>query len=155
MKRGVSGGLSTFKDLGPFRYFLGIEVARSCQGCQGISLSQGKYSLDLVQDTCMLGCRFASMSMVPNMRISVESGELLPDPSISLEPSRASHALQMLTMRGLRVVNALFLAFVLFMVVISYPEKVRSKLLSLGLLLKPSTVPWLRAQVTFFGFDLF
>ena len=44
---------------------------------------------------------------------------------------------------------------VLFMVFISFFEKVRSKLLSLGLLLKPSTVPWLRAQVSFFGFDLF
>ena len=74
---------------------------------------------------------------------------------ISLESSQASHVLQILIMRVLRRIYALLLAFVLFMVVISYPEKVRNKLLFDGLLLKLSTVPWLRAQVSFFGFDLF
>ncbi|GFS42742.1 hypothetical protein Acr_00g0081390 [Actinidia rufa] len=67
------------KDLGPLCYFLGIEVARSRHG---ISLSQRKYSLDLLQDTGMLGCRSASTPMVPNLKISAESGELLPDSSI-------------------------------------------------------------------------
>ena len=67
------------KNLGPLHYFLVIEVARSSQ-C--IYLSQRKYSLDLLQDTCMLGCRPASTPMVPNLKISTESGELLPDQSI-------------------------------------------------------------------------
>ena len=74
---------------------------------------------------------------------------------ISLECSLASHVLQIFIMRVLRWIYALLLAFVFFMVVISYLGKVRSKLLFDGLLLKLSTMPWIRAQVSFFGFDLF
>jgi hypothetical protein len=43
------------KDLGPLRYFLGIEIARSSKG---IVLSQMKYVLDLLAETRMLGCRY-------------------------------------------------------------------------------------------------
>jgi hypothetical protein len=43
------------KDLGPLRYFLGIEIARSSKG---IVLSQMKYVLDLLTETGMLGCRY-------------------------------------------------------------------------------------------------
>ncbi|XP_038879628.1 uncharacterized mitochondrial protein AtMg00810-like [Benincasa hispida] len=42
------------KDLGSFRYFLGMEMARSKAG---ISVSQRKYTLDLLKEIGMTGCK--------------------------------------------------------------------------------------------------
>jgi hypothetical protein len=52
--KGMLGKAFEVKDLGPLRYFLGIEIARSSKG---IILSQRKYVLDLLVETGMLGCR--------------------------------------------------------------------------------------------------
>jgi hypothetical protein len=73
------GKIFDVKDLGALKYFLGIEVARSRHG---ISLSQRKYTLGLLQSTSMLECRPASTPMDSNLKLSVESGKLLFNPSM-------------------------------------------------------------------------
>ncbi|KAA0050612.1 reverse transcriptase [Cucumis melo var. makuwa] len=54
------------KDLGNLKYFLGMEVARSKEG---ISVSQRKYTLDLLTETGMLGCRPADTSIEFNCKL--------------------------------------------------------------------------------------
>ncbi|PNX62629.1 putative copia-type protein [Trifolium pratense] len=48
------------RDFGPLKYFLGMEVARSKKG---IVVSQRKYVLDLLQETCMSGSKPADTPM--------------------------------------------------------------------------------------------
>ena len=57
------------KDLGALRYFLGMEVARTSSG---ISVSQWKYVLDLLEKTGMLGCRLEDTPMEQNGKLSDE-----------------------------------------------------------------------------------
>ena len=60
------------KDLGRLKCFLGIEVARSAKG---IALSQRKYTLDLLSDVGMLGCRAAPTPIDQNHKVTAQSGE--------------------------------------------------------------------------------
>jgi Reverse transcriptase (RNA-dependent DNA polymerase) len=65
MKR-IKGSLVTefeIKDLGPLRYFLGIEVAIAPNG---VFISQQKYVLELLHETGMLGCRPTNTPIDPN-----------------------------------------------------------------------------------------
>ncbi|KAA0048527.1 transportin-3 isoform X1 [Cucumis melo var. makuwa] len=54
------------KDLGNLKYFLGMEVARSKYG---IFVSQRKYTLDLLTETGMLGCRPADTPIEFNCKL--------------------------------------------------------------------------------------
>ena len=67
------------RDLGPAKYFLGFEIARKATG---ISLNQRKYTLELLEEAGLLGCKPLSVPMEPNLKMSATSGILLSDASV-------------------------------------------------------------------------
>ncbi|RVW74747.1 Retrovirus-related Pol polyprotein from transposon RE1 [Vitis vinifera] len=64
------------KDLGPLKYFLGIEVSRSSEG---IFLSKKKYALDLLQETGMLGCQPVNTPIEEGLKLCVEPNQVSTD----------------------------------------------------------------------------
>ena len=59
------------KDLGQLRYFLGMEIARSKEG---IVVSQRKYTLDLLKETGMSGCKPADTPIEANVKLGEVKG---------------------------------------------------------------------------------
>ncbi|CAL1405320.1 unnamed protein product [Linum trigynum] len=68
----------TIKDLGPLKYFLGIEVARSPKG---VVLNQRKYVLDILADTGFKGTRPCQSPIEQNHRLGRSPSSPVDDPS--------------------------------------------------------------------------
>ncbi len=64
------------KDLGEFKFFLGIEVIRTVKG---IWLSQRQYALDMLSKYGMGGCKPISIPLNQNGKLSVDAGEVVED----------------------------------------------------------------------------
>lgn len=64
----------SIKDLGNLKYLLGIEVARVEEG---LVLIQRKYTLDILKDSGLLGCRPSRFPMEQNLRLD-KGGEHKP-----------------------------------------------------------------------------
>ncbi|KAJ9561852.1 hypothetical protein OSB04_007012 [Centaurea solstitialis] len=65
------------KDLGPLKYFLGIEVARSPSG---VFLCQRKYTLDIVIEAGLLGAKPSACPIEQNHKLGLAEGAKMPDP---------------------------------------------------------------------------
>lgn len=65
------------KDLGPLKYFLGIEVGR---GSEGIFLFQRKYALDVLNKVGVLSCKPIVTPMEQNRRLAFAKGNSYDHP---------------------------------------------------------------------------
>ncbi|XP_010412990.1 PREDICTED: uncharacterized protein LOC104699374 [Camelina sativa] len=65
------------KDLGPLKYFLGIEVARNATG---IYICQRKYALDIISETGLMGAKPAAFPLEQTHDLFMNTSPLLPDP---------------------------------------------------------------------------
>ena len=67
------------KDLGPFAYFLGLQIEYTSQG---FFVHQSKYALDLLTKFNMLDCKPCVTPCSPTVHVSSQTSSLLPDPIV-------------------------------------------------------------------------
>ncbi|KAK1435086.1 hypothetical protein QVD17_00846 [Tagetes erecta] len=68
----------SIKDLGPLKYFLGIEATKTSDG---LVLSQRKYTLDILKDSGMLGCKPSAFPIEQNLKLDKGENEPKVDAS--------------------------------------------------------------------------
>lgn len=61
------------KDLGTLKYFFGLEVARNASG---FYISQRKYALDIITETCLLGAKPSPVPIEINHQLAKAEGPL-------------------------------------------------------------------------------
>lgn len=69
----------TIKDLGPAKYFLGMEIAR---GAEGTTLNQRKYVLELLSSNGMLCCKPAGTPLPPGLVLTQGTEAVLQHPDV-------------------------------------------------------------------------
>ena len=66
------------KDLGPLKYFLGIDVARSPQG---LFPRQRKYALEIIEECGLLGSKSVGFPMEANYKLALPDRPVIKDPT--------------------------------------------------------------------------